>query len=96
MDFITLCVPLVVTAVMFLAKKLAGFEWFANGASARPFLRFSLVLFSLLGIVSSSLLTGNPIDPDSLSSLVWVALQTGVSAFGSHWMYMGIRNVLGV
>ena len=91
MDFITLCVPVVVTAVMFLAKKLAGLEWFANGASARPFLRFTLVLFSLLGIISTSLLTGNQINPDSISSLVVMAFETGVSAYGSHWIYVAVR-----
>jgi hypothetical protein len=95
MDFITLCVPVVTTGIMFLVKKLAGLEWFANGASARPFLRFALVLFSLLGIVSSSLLTGNQINPDSISSLVVLALETGVSAFGSHWIYIGIRKLFG-
>jgi hypothetical protein len=58
-----------------------------SGASARPFLRFTLVLFSLLGIVSS-LLTGNQIEPDSVSSLVLTAFETGVSAYASQWIYV--------
>jgi hypothetical protein len=41
-------------------------------------------------------LTGNAIDPDSVSSLVWLAVETGISAFGSHWLYVAVRNVLGL
>jgi hypothetical protein len=96
MDFIVLAVPAVVTAIMFGVKKLAGLAAFANGASAHPFLRFTLVLFSLLGIVSTSLVTGNGIDPDSLTALVRIAFETTVSAAASHWIYTAIRNVLGV
>lgn len=95
MELIVFAVPPIVTVVMFTAKKLAGLAMFANGASARPFLRFALVLFSLLGIVSTSLITGNSIDADSVSSLVRVALETGISAFGSHWIYQGVRKLLG-
>jgi hypothetical protein len=86
MDFIVFAVPAITTAIMFGAKRLAGLEWFTNGASARPFLRFCLVLFCMLGIVSSSLLSGNQIKPDSVSSLVRTALETGISAFVLHWI----------
>jgi hypothetical protein len=91
MEYLTFAVPFVVTGIMFVVKKLAGFEWFVNGASALPFLRFALILFSLLGIISSSLLTGTPIDPDSISSLVSLAIETAISAFGSHWIYVFVR-----
>jgi hypothetical protein len=75
---------------MFGVKKLAGLGWFANGASARPFLRFMLIPFSLLGVVSSSLLTGNQIDPDCVSALVRMLFETGVPVD-----YVGIRRVFG-
>jgi uncharacterized membrane protein len=94
MEYLVFAVAFVVTGVMFLAKKLAGLDWFLNGASALPFLRFALILFSLLGIISSSLLTGTPIDPDSISSLVRLAFETIISAFGSHWIYVAARWVL--
>ena len=84
---IIFAVPPVVTAIMFVAKKLAGFSWFANGASARPFLRFTLVLFSLIGIASTSIITGEPINADSVTSIAKIALETAVSAYGSHWLY---------
>ena len=45
----------------------------------------ALVLFSLIGIVSTSMVTGNPIDTDSISNDVRIALETAVSAYGSHW-----------
>ena len=87
MDFITVAVPFVTTAIMFGVKQLAGLHMFQNGASAKPFLRFALVLFSLLGIVSTSMLSGQPIDPDSISSLAIVAVETVLSALGSHFIY---------
>jgi hypothetical protein len=95
MDFIVLAVPAVVTAIMFGVKQLAGLAMFANGASAHPFLRFALVLFSLLGIVSTSLVTGNGIDADSVTALVRIALETTVSAAASHYIYVAIRSVMG-
>lgn len=91
MEMIIFAVPPVVTAIMFVAKKLAGFSRFANGASARPFLRFTLVLFSLIGIASTSIITGEPINADSVTSLAKIALETAVSAYGSHWLYLLIH-----
>lgn len=90
-----LAVPPIVTAVMFGVKRLAGLAMFANGASAHPFLRFALIIFTLIGIGSTSLLTGNSIDPDSVTSWVVLAIETAVSAFGSHWIYRAVRNITG-
>jgi hypothetical protein len=53
------------------------------------------VLFSLIGIVSTSIVTGNPIDADSISNDVRIALETAVSAYGSHWLYVAIRWLFG-
>jgi hypothetical protein len=92
MDFTVLAVPVVVTGFMFVVRFLAGLEMFANGASVKPFLRFALVLISLVGIANSSLLTGEPVNPDGVSSLTWIALETGVRAFGSHWLYIAVRG----
>jgi hypothetical protein len=60
------------------------------------FLRFTLILFTLLGMVSSSMLTGNEINPDSVSQLVLLAFETAVSAYGSHWLYYAVRWLSGV
>lgn len=38
-----------------------------------------------------NMLTGNSIDADSVSNLAWIALETGVSAYGSHWLYVAVR-----
>lgn len=95
MDLIVFAVPPAVTAVMFIAKKFAGLSMFANGAESRPFLRFTLVLFSLLGIVSTSIIAGTPIDADSVTNDVCIALETAVSAYGSRWLYLAIRWVFG-
>lgn len=58
-----LAVPPIVTGIMFLAKKLAGLEWFANGAAAHPFLRFMLLLFSMLGIMSTTCSRASQLNP---------------------------------
>jgi hypothetical protein len=68
---------------------------FTNGASATPVLRFALVLFTLIGVVSSSVLTGDPINVDSVTALVRTGLETIVSAAASHYIYVAIRNVMG-
>jgi hypothetical protein len=44
---------------------------------------------SLVGIASSSIVTGNPIDADSSSSsLITLAFETAVSDFGSRCLYV--------
>jgi hypothetical protein len=95
MEYIVLAVPVVTTAFIFGVKKFSGLAMFANGAEALPFLRFSLALFSSLGIVGTSLLTGNQIDPDSVSSLIRLVLETLLSTYGSHWLYIALRSVFG-
>jgi hypothetical protein len=60
---------------------------FANGASTRPAMRLLLIAFSLLGIVSTYTITGNPIDAHSVSQLTRLALETVVSGYGRHSIY---------
>lgn len=64
---------------MFIATKLAGFSFFTEGAVTRPFLRFTLGLFSLIGDHLHQLITGKPIDAESVCNDLRVALETAIS-----------------
>src|SRR5690349_7016235 len=88
MDLIVFAVPPVVTGIMFVFKKIAGLNWFVNGASARPWLRVLLVVLSLIGMLSTSLVTGSEINVDSVAALVKLGVMTVLSAYGSHWLYV--------
>jgi hypothetical protein len=88
MDLIAFLVPFVVTGIMFMFKKAAGLAWFVNGAEARPFLRVLLVGLSLIGLLSTSILTGKELDVDSVTALAKLGLLTLLSAYGSHWLYV--------
>jgi hypothetical protein len=90
MEFLILAVPFVNNGLMFLVKWLAGLAMFENGARNHPFLRFTLVLLSLIGMGATSLLTGNPIDPDSVSSLALLGLETALSFCVSHIVYRAV------
>lgn len=93
MDYVAFLVPPVVTGLMFVFKKIAGYNWFVNGAQARPWLRTLLIVLSLVGMLSTSLVTGNEIDVDSITALVKLGVMTVLSAYGSHWLYV-ILNFL--
>lgn len=88
MDLIAFAVPPIVTGIMFIYKKVAGFDWFVNGEHTKPFLRVMLVLLSLIGMMSTSLLTGKELDLDSVTAIVKLGLVTALSAYGSHWIYV--------
>jgi hypothetical protein len=87
MELIAFLVPIVVTGIMFILKRIAGFAGFANGAEAMPLLRILLVGLSLIGQLSTAPLTGKEIDADSITAIVTVGLVTVLSAYGSHWLY---------
>jgi hypothetical protein len=87
MELLLFLVPPAVTGFLFIAKWLAGLAMFNNGASQRPYLRAILVLLTLVGMVSTSVLTGNPLDADSVTAWMTLLLQTVLGAFGSHFLY---------
>jgi hypothetical protein len=92
MELLILAVPFLTTAIMFGVKWLANLAMFANGAVHKPWLRFVLVLLSLIGVVSSSLITGAEINPDSISNLVLIGVQALLSAGASHVFYLILKT----
>lgn len=93
MELIAFLVPPIVTGIMFVFKKLAGLALFANPAEAKPFLWTLLVVLSLIGQMSTALVTGKELDADSVSALVQLGLFTALSAYGSHWIYVILNFV---
>jgi hypothetical protein len=57
-------------------------------AEARPFLRVLLVGLSLIGMMSTSLLTDTLLDVGSVSADLKLLALTLISAYGSHWLYV--------
>ena len=58
----SVAVPFIVNAIMFGVKKLTGYRHVRERLCRQAILRFVLILLSLIGIVSSSLVPGVEID----------------------------------
>ena len=84
---ITLAIPFVVSGIMFIIKWLAGLQLVSNGATAHPWLRAILIVVTFLGVVASSFLNGTPVDPNQVTSLVSLFVNTGVLAYFAHAFY---------
>lgn len=87
MEILLLTVPFLTSALMFGVKKLAGLAMIGNGTKPRVFLRATLVLLSLGGVMASAGLTGNEIDPNAVSDLIVTFFETGIVAYLSHAFY---------
>jgi hypothetical protein len=92
MDFLVLVLPSAVSAVLQAFKYLGGFELFNNGAAARPLLRLFLAVLSVAGVGALNLLNGTPVDADSLTTLVKIAIEAAASALLSHGIYTAAKQ----
>ena len=91
MEFLVLLVPFITAALMYMTKWLAGLATVGN-SKHHVTLRLLLIVFSMLGVVSTGALNGSEIDPDSISGLVSMFFQTGVSAYLSHAFYRSVTE----
>jgi hypothetical protein len=73
--------PFVLNAVMGLAK------WFGNLQTTAG-KRFLLALFSIIGVLAYSSLNGTPVDTNSISNLVTVAMQALAAFLMAHGSYV--------
>lgn len=80
--------PLVFTAnlVMSVVKYLA------DRSITRGGLRFILAVFAIVGVISTSAVTGQPIDFDSLSSLGRLAIEAAATGIFAHFSYKAIKG----
>jgi hypothetical protein len=72
--------PFILNSVMGIAKWAGGLQ----GTAGK---RFLLAVLSLVGVVAFSALSGNPIDPNSISSLVQTILEAFVAFLAAHGSY---------
>jgi hypothetical protein len=98
MEFLTeglvLFLPFATSAVMFAAKKLSGLAATDNGSSAR-WLRILLMCVSLMGIMSTSALSGEPIQANVVTDWIKLIAETVVNAYFAHAFYkLGISEAV--
>src|SRR4051794_20228111 len=72
--------PFIINGAVEFAKVLTGF----NSTAGK---RLLLAVVALLGAISFSALTGNPVNVDSISSLVQTALEALVAFMAAHGSY---------
>jgi hypothetical protein len=73
--------PFILNSVMGLAK------WFGNLQTTAG-KRFVLALLSIFGVLAFSALNGTPVDTNSISSLVTVAMQALAAFLMAHGSYV--------
>ena len=86
MEGLTLLVPFIVNAIVMGYKWVAGLNLVGN-PSYKGILRLAAILLSLLGVVATSWLNGEPVDVDSITSLVKAFLETVVVFLAAHGSY---------
>lgn len=72
--------PFIINFAMQAAKWLSGM----NSTAGK---RFVLALFSIAGVIAYSAYNGTPVDPNSITSLVQVALLSLGAFLASHGSY---------
>jgi hypothetical protein len=87
MELLILLLPFLTTGFMFVFKRIAALNLFQNGAAARPWLRTLLIGASLVGTCAFALLTGEPLNIDSVSADLQMILATLANAYLSHAFY---------
>lgn len=76
--------PFILNGVMGVAKWLGALDWSTPGK------RFGLAVLALVGVFAGNWLNGTPVDPNSISNLVTLALESFgafVAAHGSYHLF---------
>jgi hypothetical protein len=71
---------------------LSGVKYLSVEKNSKTWLRGALIVASVIGIVSSSALSGNPIDFNQISDLGKLLVETIVVAVASHYSYRAIKT----
>jgi hypothetical protein len=87
-SMLAVLLPLILTnnLVMSLVKYLSDKTLSVYG------LRGALVLFSLIGVVSMAVLTGNAVDFNQVTDLLKMLVEVVAVAFASHYSYKAIKT----
>lgn len=88
MEIIVAFLSLVLTNNLFMSAA----KWLGNEALSKGWLRVLLAIFSIVGVVSSSALSGSMIDYDSISAWIRLILSIVTVGVGSHLSYKAIKE----
>jgi len=84
---ITFIVPLIFTNNLVLSLVKYASDYSFN----KVWLRVILGFVSIAGVIAGSAITGDPVDFDSITSLLNLTIDAAVVAFGSHYAYKTIK-----
>ena len=87
MEIIATIVPLILTNNIILS----GVKWLNVRSMTKWWFRGLLAALSLVGVVATGALTGNPVDPNQVSDLVVLVSTTFLTGVGSHFSYKVIK-----
>lgn len=79
--FILAAAPFVLNTVMGAAK------WLGAQDTSTPFKRTLLAFFAIVGAVSASALSGDPMNADSIINWIRILLESGVMFVAAHGTY---------
>ncbi len=71
---------------------MSAIKWLADKSISRGWLRASLALLSIVGVVSSAALGGQPVNFDSISEWSSIIAQVVGVALFSHLSYKAVKN----
>lgn len=85
---IAIIFPMIFSAnlIMSLVKALA------QGSLGNTGLRILLIIISIVGILTVSAITGDPVNMDSISSLSQMLLEAIIVTVGAHFSYKAIKQ----
>lgn len=78
---------LLAAAGPFILNMLIGVVKMTKGVQSTAGKRFVLAIFSIAGAVAFGILTGSPVDWDSVGSLVTTAIESFVAFLAAHGSY---------
>lgn len=71
---------------------MSGIKWLSVVQNSNAWLRSILVVLSILGVLTAAIVTGNPVDTDSISSLATALVEALALAVASHYSYKAIKS----
>ncbi len=86
-DALAMIFPLIFTSNLVISVV----KYLGDQSLTKTHLRLALAALSLVGVISTAALTGDPVNFDSVSSLAMMLLDALIVAFGAHFSYKVIK-----
>ncbi len=71
---------------------MAAVKFLAAESATKPFLRTVLAGIAIFGAIATAAITGDPVNMDSITSLLRIAADAAIVAIGSHYSYVAIKS----